>query len=190
MLLMGGGSQREQELVYNDLSPKADSLKTCIENGLPALFIGGAYQLLGTSYQLSTGQIKPRLGIFNFYTKTMDNRLTGNILIKTNIDNNSVDVVGFENHVGRIYILDEDLEPFGTVVKGYGNNGEDSTEGIKYKNLIGTHLHGPILPKNPAVADFFINKILERKNIKKNTKLNDELELFAHNQIKKRLLAK
>lgn len=189
MLFMGSGSHREQDLVYEDLLKKADSLRLAIENGLPALFISGAFQLLGTSYQLPTGQIKHRLSILNFYTKAMDNRLTGNILIKANINNTLEDVVGFENHAGRTYFVDEDLEPFGTVVKGHGNNGEDGTEGIKYKNLIGTYLHGPILPKNPIVADFFINKILERKNLVNHTKLNDDLEIFAHKQIKKRLLS-
>lgn len=189
MLFMGSGSEREQDLVYDDLLKKADSLRVGIENGLPALFISGAYQLLGTTYQLPTGKIKHRLSILNFYTKAMDNRLTGNILIKADIDNTPVDVVGFENHAGRTFFVDENLEPFGKVVKGYGNNGEDGTEGIRYKNLIGTYLHGPLLPKNPIIADFFIYKILERKNIENHTKLNDDMEMFAHNQIKKRLLS-
>ncbi len=188
MLFMGGGSDREQNLVCHDLFKKADSLRASIENGLPMLFVCGAYQLLGTSYKPSKEKKIAGLSLFNFYTEGREDRLIGNILLKTKLNNEEVTVVGFENHSGRTFFADEDLQPFGLVVKGNGNNGEDRQEGIWYKNLIGTYLHGPILPKNPVIADFFINKMLERKNIENHIKLDDEIEMFAHNQIKDRLL--
>lgn len=187
MFFMGGGSDREQGLVYRDLLSKAERLQQEINNGLPVLCICGAYQLLGKSYIGAEGEIMDGLGFFDFYTRGSKDRLIGNIVINSTITGEEVSVVGFENHGGRTYFEDNDLEPFGRVVKGYGNNGEDKCEGICFKNLIGTYMHGPLLPKNPVIADFFIQAMAKRKGITINNILDDEIENFAHNQVKNQI---
>ncbi|MDD3023571.1 MAG: glutamine amidotransferase [Syntrophomonadaceae bacterium] len=188
MIFMGGGSDREQGLVYEDLIAKADQLMARIEAGLPALCICGAYQLLGKYYRSHDGQTMQGLGFFDFFTQGKAPRLIGNILLNADLDGQSSTVVGFENHGGRTYLNDSKLMPFGTVVKGFGNNGEDKSEGIKYGNLIGTYLHGPLLPKNPAVADFFIKAMSSRKGVEIVQMPNDDIENFAHEQVKRKIL--
>jgi len=188
MIFMGGGSDREQGLVYQDLLRRADHLWNELDNGLPALFICGAYQLLGTHYESFDGKQLQGLGFFNLYTRGEPERLIGNIVLACRLNDAIITVVGFENHGGRTYLEDKNLEPFGTVLAGFGNNGQDGQEGVRYKNLIGTYLHGPLLPKNPAVADYFIHAMAARKGIDISVSLNDRLEDFAHQQIKRRVL--
>lgn len=189
MLFMGGGSDREQGLVYHDLIQKSDQLMEQINQGLPTLCICGAYQLLGTYYKLPDGQIINGLGFFPFYTVSKPGRLIGNVLIESEINEQKTTVVGFENHGGRTYFDDANLQGLGKVIKGYGNNGEDKTEGMQFKNLIGTYLHGPLLPKNPVLADFFIQAMTERRGEKVTKKLDDTIEKIAHEQVKKKLMA-
>ncbi|MEN6349791.1 MAG: glutamine amidotransferase [Syntrophomonas sp.] len=188
MIFMGGGSDREQGLVYEDLLTKADRLMAELEAGLPALCICGAYQLLGKYYRSHDGKMMQGLGFFEFYTQGKSPRLIGNIVLNSDLNGQTASVAGFENHGGRTYLEDERLRPFGTVVRGFGNNGEDKTEGMIYRSLVGTYLHGPLLPKNPAVADFFIEAMCERKGIKINKRLDDEIENFAHEQVKRKVL--
>jgi len=188
MIFMGGGSDREQGLVYRDLLRRADQLWKQLDAGLPALFICGAYQLLGTHYESADGKQLKGLGFFNLCTRSEKERLIGNIVLACRINQQIITVVGFENHGGRTYLEDKSLEPFGMVLAGFGNNGEDGQEGVRYKNLIGTYLHGPLLPKNPAVADYFIHMMADRKGIEITGTLNDRLEDFAHQQIKRRIL--
>ena len=188
MLFMGGGSDREQGLVYNDLLVKADTLMQEIEDGLPTLCICGAYQLLGNYYKSYDGKMLNGLGFFDLHTEGSKGRLIGNILLESEIAGEKFSVVGFENHGGRTYLNDKNLQPFGSVVKGYGNNGEDGGEGIWYKNLIGTYLHGPLLPKNPRIADFFVQSMAHRKGIQLASTLDDTIEHFAHQQVKKKIL--
>ncbi|MGE5391014.1 MAG: type 1 glutamine amidotransferase [Deltaproteobacteria bacterium] len=188
MVFMGGGSDREQGLVYEDLLRKGGRLKEQIEAGLPVLCICGAYQLLGLSYIAADGQAMDGLKFFEFRTVAGSPRLIGNVLIEANIDGKAVSVVGFENHGGRTIFDDPDLQSFGRVINGFGNNGKDGGEGLIYKNLIGTYLHGPLLPKNPAVADFFISAMAQRKGIELAYDLDDFIEQFAHDQVKGRLL--
>lgn len=190
MVFMGGGSDREQNLVYRDLFKKSDALWAEIEDGLPLLAICGAYQLLGRYYEAVDGSLMHGLNFFDFYTEGEEKRLIGNILLETEITGEKTTVVGFENHGGRTYFNDDRLKPFGRVLKGYGNNGKDKMEGISYKNLIGTYLHGPLLPKNPQVADFLIRAVLRRKGIELNRKLDDKIENFAHEQVKKMILGR
>lgn len=190
MLFMGGGSDREQVLVYRDLLTRADKLKEIIEQGMPVLCICGAYQLLGTYYRAIDGTMMDGLGFFDFHTNGEKTRLIGNILIECQIGNSPTEVVGFENHGGRTFLDDPKLEPLGQVIKGSGNNGVDKTEGIKYKNLIGSYLHGPILPKNPVVADWYITSMASRRNVILTKQQDDEIENFAHQQVKNRLLSK
>lgn len=188
MIFMGGGSDREQGLVYQDLVKRADSFRAAIEDGMPVLCICGAYQLLGTSYLALDGRVMEGLKFFDFTTRAAKDRLIGNILIKASLGGQEITVVGFENHGGRTYFEDKSLQPFGEVLRGHGNNGEDKKEGIKYNHLIGTYLHGPLLPKNPGVADFFLNAMAQRKGIEFSSRLDDDIELTAHEQMKNRLL--
>jgi len=188
MLFMGGGSDREQGLVYNDLLVKADTLMREIEDGLPTLCICGAYQLLGNYYKSYDGSLINGLGFFDLHTEGRKGRLIGNILIESEIAGKNCSVVGFENHGGRTYLNDKNLRAFGTVIKGHGNNGEDDREGLWYKNLIGTYLHGPLLPKNPHIADFFIQAMAGRKGITLPGALDDSIEHFAHQQVRKKIL--
>lgn len=177
IIFMGGAQDRQQKLVSDDLfSKKGDLLRQKIEEGVPGLFICGAYQFLGNYYIPAEGSKIPGLSIFDAFTKHFGSekpRAIGNIIMKWN----NTKLVGFENHGGRTYLGDK-VKPFGEVIKGYGNNGEDKTEGAEYKNAFGTYLHGPILPKNPEFADYLIQKALDLKYKEKIslTKLNDNLE--------------
>ncbi|HWQ74330.1 MAG TPA: glutamine amidotransferase [Syntrophomonas sp.] len=188
MIFMGGGSDREQGLVYNDLLTKAENLMQEIENGLPALCVCGAYQLLGKYYKAIDGTVMEGLGFFDLYTEGRPGRLIGNILIESEWEGQKTDVVGFENHGGRTYLRNPNLQPFGTVVKGFGNNGEDGGEGMRYQHLIGTYLHGPLLPKNPNIADFFIRTMAARRGLVIASTLDDTIENFAHRQVRDKIL--
>ena len=186
LLFMGGAQDREQKVVSEDLLIKKEILLKKIEKGVPGLFICGAYQFLGKYYKEADGTIINGLGIFNLYTESSnkEERLIGNIAVKTNEGT----IIGFENHGGRTF-LGEDAKPLGKVISGFGNNGKDGTEGLIYKNSIGTYLHGPILPKNPSIADFLIEKALEIKYKEKSVlkKLDDSLENKAKSVIAKRM---
>jgi len=189
MLFMGGGSDREQGLVYHDLIHKADQMMLQIEQGLPVLCICGAYQLLGKYYKSLDGKVMDGLGFFDFHTTGKKGRLIGNILLESEISGQKFTIVGFENHGGRTFCSDPELHSLGQVIKGYGNNGEDKREGIRYKNLIGTYLHGPLLPKNPYLADFYIRSMAERRSISINQSLDDSIEKLAHDQVKKMIMS-
>lgn len=187
-LLFGGGAQdREQEIVIKDLHKKKNTIKELIEKNIPALFVCGAPQLMGKYYEPAVGKRIEGLGIFDMVTKHpgIDKpRLIGNIVGEVLWQNFSslnshlsTLIVGFENHGGRTY-LGKNAKPFAKVIKGFGNNGEDGTEGVVYKNAIGCYLHGPLLPKNPQVADYLIKKTLEIKYKEKIDlrSLDDSLE--------------
>jgi CobQ-like glutamine amidotransferase family enzyme len=186
MIFMGSGSEREIKLIYQDLVSRGTDLKEAIENGLPMLFIDTAYQLLGQAYMDAGEKIIDGLGFFKFSTRRAKKRLTGNILLSSSVTGKECTVVGFENHYGCTYFEDENLQPFGRVVKGFGNNGEDGREGFFYKNLIGTCLHGPLLPKNPEIADFFIKAMVTRRGVALESELDDSIENFAYEQVVRR----
>ena len=127
------------------------------------------------------------IGALPIYTEAGDKRLIGNLVYKADALSAAPVVVGFENHAGRTY-LREGASALGTVVKGFGNNGEDGTEGLRYRNVIATYSHGPLLPKNPAVADELIEAALERKYGQVSlAKLDDVLEMKAHDIMVQRL---
>lgn len=161
IIFMGGAQDRQQKIVEVDLKKKSKKLKEKIENGTPGLYVCGAYQLLGKHYKEADGSLIKGLGIFDLHTENPgDNfgRLIGNIIV----DSDFGKLIGFENHGGRTY-LGKNVRPLGKVVKGFGNNGKDGREGAIYKNSFGTYFHGPILPKNPKLADYLIKTALERK---------------------------
>lgn len=165
IIFMGGAQDKQQEIVNQDLkNNKGKYLKEAIENGVPSLFVCGAYQFLGKYYKAADGTIIQGLGIFDLYTENPGlsvPRCIGNIVIEAALFP-KIKLVGFENHGGRTYLGDKKLA-FAKVTQGFGNNGLDLTEGIFYKNSFGTYLHGPILPKNPELADYLIKKALETK---------------------------
>jgi len=189
LLIMGGAQDKQQEKVAEDLFKKRNVLKKIIEKGIPGLYICGAYQFLGNYYKEANGHVIEGLEIFNIHTENPGEnkkRLIGNISLESSTI--SYRLLGFENHGGRTY-LGNGIKPFGKVLKGFGNNGEDETEGAIYKNSFGTYLHGPILPKNPKLADYLIEKALEIKYKKKITLeiLDYSLEEKARMAIAKRL---
>ncbi|EKD65641.1 MAG: hypothetical protein ACD_50C00026G0011 [uncultured bacterium] len=188
ILFMGGAQDKQQSIVSHDFSTqKIKTLKRMIEDGIPGLYICGAYQFLGKYYKEADGTIIKGLGILDLYTESRGKnfkRLIGNIIIETRIKK----LVGFENHGGRTY-LGKNIKPLGTIVKGFGNNGDDKTEGAMYKNSFGSYLHGPILPKNPHFADLLIQLSLKKKYKQPFSlaKLEDTLEWKAHEAIANRL---
>lgn len=203
ILFMGGGPDSSQKSVYKDLlENKAPFVKKYIEGGGVSLLICGSYQLMGKYYKTSDGTMVDGLGIFDLYTEHPGPsfpRCIGNMrceLNKDGFDMNffdqenplGLDLVGFENHGGRTY-LGPNIKPFAFVQKGFGNNGNDGTEGAVYKNSIGTYSHGPILSKNPHLADYLIFKGLEKsdptikstiENLAKTVKIDDSLVISAH----------
>lgn len=179
IILAGGGQDSNQLKIGEDLQKITPLLTQWIETGVPALFVCGAYQFLGKTNQTLTKQTVPTTRMFNFETVADQERLVGNIVVKSP---EFGEVVGYENHSGRTY-LGKELTPLGRVVEGGGNNGRDHSEGLRYKNLIGTYLHGPILPKNPAVADFLIKQALERRyGDSQLSALDDTIEIEAQKQ--------
>lgn len=191
LLFMGGAQDLQQEIVNHDLMKnKGKILKSMIENGTPGLYICGAFQFLGHYYKDAYDMEIPGLGVFDMYTKSYKSkpRLTGNVVIKPTIEHeNKVYYAGFENHGGRTYLKNTE-EAFAKVVTGFGNNGEDKTEGIHYKNSIGTYLHGPILPSNPELAVYLLKLSYEKKyGDKLEIKFNDELSKKARLTMLKRL---
>lgn len=172
-LIFGGGAQdRQQAIVIKDLLGKKTILRKIFERNIPGLFVCGAPQLLG----------RPYLGLLDMETKFPGSkRLIGNLIAK--LPDGKI-IVGFENHGGRTY-LGKNLQPFAKVIKGFGNNGEDKTEGAIYHNVIATYSHGPFLPKNPHLADWLIKTALEVKYKKavELKPLDDILEWQAHNFI-------
>ncbi len=192
MIFMGGAQDKQQEIVNKDLKAnKGLFLKKAVEGGIPGLFVCGAYQFLGRYYKAADGTIIDGIGIFDLYTESPginSQRLIGNLIVEPYILPKTR-LVGFENHGGRTH-LGKKVTPLAKVIKGFGNNGEDKNEGMVYKNSIGTYLHGPILPKNPDLADWIIKKTLEKKTGEKVSlkKLDDTFENKAKQVIIERYL--
>lgn len=196
-VFLGGGADQEQDLVSRDLKKKGPFLREAAEKGVAILSICGGYQLLGRYYRARDGSVLPGVGLFDIYTEAGEKRLRGNILLEAEPDlqedmeragcRSLKTLVGFENHSGCTF-LEEGTRPLGRVVKGKGNNGEDRTEGARYRNAFGTYLHGPLLSKNPHFADLLIARALSRRHGEVCLEpLDDELEFYAHNIMKKRL---
>ncbi len=179
IFFFGGGQDQAQELVSADLikSSKGKVIKKEIERGVPLLSICGGYQLLGDYYKPHKGPKLPGINLFPAYTLASHDRMIGNIVIESMFGQ----LVGFENHSGKTH-LKKGATALGMVRKGWGNNGKDRTEGCIYKNAVGCYMHGSLLPKNPKLADWLLQKALEVKYGKeiKLEPLDDTLELKAH----------
>ncbi len=190
ILFMGGGQDREQALVFRDFARhKAVPLAAALEAGAVMLTVCGGYQAMGHYYRTADGHVIEGLGLLDLHTEAGPDRCIGNVVLDcTELGISPETVVGFENHRGRTR-LGEGLRPLGRVLKGFGNNGEDGYEGCRWNNLIGTYLHGSLLPKNPHLADWLIARALERRGITGLEPLDDRLELTAHRQVAERELA-
>lgn len=157
-VFFGGGQDYEQSIVEKDLESKKDQLIKYIEDGGLMLAICGGYQLLGQYYYDAHNNKIQGLGIFSYHTENQKDkkRFIGNIVIEDYRSGQRY--YGFENHGGVTY-LNDDVEPFGLVISGNGNNGEDKTEGFRYKNTFGSYLHGPLLPRNENLCEIFLDII-------------------------------
>jgi CobQ-like glutamine amidotransferase family enzyme len=180
LFYMGGGQDRDQELCAFDLHDhKRESLVAAAEAGAVVLGVCGGFQLLGHAYQLGEAEL-PGVGLLDIRTERSDReRLIGNVAIEVDLPGAAGNVLaGFENHGGRTH-LGPTAQPLGRVLNGHGNNGTDAQEGARAGNVIGTYLHGPLLPKNSWFADWLIATALglDPQDLQP---LADELELLAH----------
>jgi len=185
IIFMGGGPDSGQKEVYEDLlTNKKSFIRDYIESGKVGLFICGSYQLLGNYYKAADGTILKGLGVFDLYTHHFGikfPRCIGNVVAKTSFLKEHFFLVGFENHGGRTF-LGKGVKSLAKVIKGHGNNSTDKTEGVIYKNSIGTYLHGPVLSKNPHLADYLLAKSI---GCKKLHPLEDSIIWRAHDYAKK-----
>jgi lipid II isoglutaminyl synthase (glutamine-hydrolysing) len=182
LIYVGGGQDRDQVLVAADMvETKREALAESVDDGAVLLAVCGGYQLLGHSYQLGEERIQG-LGLADLETvREHGPRLIGNVAIELDLGDGPRTVAGFENHGGRTY-LGAGANPLGWVIRGHGNNGRDGYEGVRRLNMLGTYLHGPLLPKNAWLADRLIALALARREgrVPELAPLDDELELGAH----------
>lgn len=157
--LGGGGQDSGQGIIQDDLLAQADTLRTLAEEGTPMLVICGLYQLFGKEFKTVGGDTLTGIGIFNATTVGGEERLIGNIVQESE---DFGTIVGFENHSGLTHLAG-DTKPLGKVTSGAGNNGQDGAEGARAHHVIGTYLHGSLLPKNPAISDFLIQQAALKK---------------------------
>jgi lipid II isoglutaminyl synthase (glutamine-hydrolysing) len=179
---IGGGQDREQALVARDLVGKGEALREAVEDGAALLAVCGGYQLLGRFYRGRDGEEMPGIGLFPHETLAGDRRMIGDVLLECELrPGERRTLAGFENHAGRTY-LDEGAEPLGRVVAGFGNDGQSGYEGCRVGLALGTYLHGPLLPRNPWLADWLITAALLRKtgDWLELDALPDALEAEAH----------
>ncbi|HEY2325849.1 MAG TPA: hypothetical protein VGH52_00020 [Gaiellaceae bacterium] len=175
LFYVGGGQDREQELVAHDLAAKADALEEAVARGAAFLAVCGGYQLLGRSYRDVAGTELPGIGLLPLETIAGTRRMIGDVLL--DCEWAGATLAGFENHAGRT-LLDAEAEPLGRVLSGFGNDGASGYEGCRSGRVYGTYLHGPLLPRNPWFADRLLQEALGLGE--PLPPLADELEREAH----------
>lgn len=191
LVFAGGGADQEQNILSKDLIQYKENIKTAIDNGVFFLLICGAYQLFGQYYKDVGGNIIEGLNIFDYYTEAIEDRskrCIGNIVINTKLGNEDTQIIGFENHGGQTFDI---KKTFGSIVYGNGNRFGDKFEGFFDTNVIATYLHGPLLSKNPVLADYIIKYCLDRK-YKENISLeplDDTFENLCREQLLKQYLS-
>ena len=171
IIVGGGGQDSGQEKIHADLMKIGPTLTKWAEADIPMLMVCGLYQLFGKFFKTSEEKTLEGIGILDVETFGTNERLIGNII--TESDEFGV-IVGYENHSGQTF-LGKNAQPFAKTIKGAGNNSQDAHEGARYRNVIGTYLHGSILPKNPAVADFLIHTAVTKKYGDFSTDIIDDL---------------
>lgn len=189
IFFIGGGQDFEQEVLLRDLSSgKAQDIHTAVEEEKTFLAICGGYQMLGEYYKTWDGVQLDFIGAIGVHTIGAKERMIGNYMFRTTPESGDTVVVGFENHSGKTY-LSEQVAPLGMMLSGNGNNGEDKTEGARYKNVFGTYSHGSLLPKNPVLCDFILQTALNHRydGAEPLAPLDDTLELNAHRYMQERL---
>jgi CobQ-like glutamine amidotransferase family enzyme len=180
IIFMGGGQDREQQAIARDFHLRCRALEAAVKDHVAVLAICGAYQLLGQYYRTTDGEKLAGLGLLDAWTEAGTPRLVGNVVVESQLDGTRRTLVGFENHGGRTY-LGPAAAPLGRVLAGHGNNGVDGQEGAVQGTLIGTYLHGALLPKNPWLADYLLRLSLARRGAGlKLGALDDSLEDRAH----------
>ena len=183
LLYVGGGQDREQALVAQDLESKRDGVVSAVDRGAAVLAVCGGYQLLGRSYRDFHGVDLPGVGLFPLETVAGERRMIGDVLLECELEPGSRrTLAGFENHAGRT-LLDAGAEPLGRVVAGFGNDGESGFEGCRLGRAVGTYLHGPLLPRNPWFADWVLAQALAHATGGEPPELEplgDDLEAQAH----------
>lgn len=191
IVFIGGGQDYEQKIIQKDLIfEKGTEIKNAIYNGKVFLCICGGYQLLGKFYRTWEGEEIEFLGALDFWTIGSKERMVGNLVFECDLLKTSEfdgKIAGFENHSGRTY-LGTGVSPLGKVIVGYGNNGEDKTEGAVYKNTFCSYAHGSLLSKNPWLADHLLTIALKQKykDFNELSKIDDDFEIDAHNSVIKR----
>ena len=191
LVFAGGGADIEQDILSKDLIKYKDNIKEAIKHGVFFLLICGAYQLFGKYYKDADGNIINGLNIFPYYTEAINDRTKrciGNIVIEATLNNQKEKIIGFENHGGQ---TSDVFSPFGTVLYGNGNKFGDKYEGFFLENVIGTYLHGPLLSKNPSLADYIIKYCLDRKYNEDTIlePLDDTFENLCRKQLLDRFLS-
>jgi len=180
---VGGGQDREQLLVAEDLLLKADALRAAIDGGAALLAVCGGYQLLGRGYRGFHGEDMPGIGLLPLETVAGEKRMIGDVLLECELEpGERQTLAGFENHAGRTR-LDPGAEPLGRVLSGFGNDGLSGYEGCRAGRVIGTYLHGPLLPRNPWLADWLLSQALSHRTGDEAVPLEalpDRLEAEAH----------
>jgi lipid II isoglutaminyl synthase (glutamine-hydrolysing) len=183
LLYVGGGQDREQLLVARNLAAKAEQVHAAVADGTALLAVCGGYQLLGRGYRGFHGEDMPGVGLFPLETVAGETRMIGDVLLECELEpGERRTLAGFENHAGRTR-LDAGATPLGRVVAGYGNDGESGFEGCRLDRAIGTYLHGPLLPRNPWLADWLLSQALAHATAtdpQPLAPLPDELEDMAH----------
>ncbi len=179
LLYVGGGQDREQAAIAPDLAARGDAIREAVAGGAALLAVCGGYQLLGRGYRGRDGSFMPGAGLFAHETVAGETRMIGDVLLECELDPGERRLLaGFENHAGRT-LLDSGAEPLGRVVHGFGNDGESGFEGCRVDSALGTYLHGPLLPRNPWLADWLLERALAHATGEASERLAalpDELE--------------
>ena len=180
---VGGGQDREQALIAPDLAAKGEALREAVAGGAAVLAVCGGYQLLGAFYRDTTGAEQPGAGVLPLYTIAGETRMIGDCLIECEPETGvRRTLAGFENHAGRTY-LEEGARALGRVISGFGNDGQSGYEGCRVGRAVGTYLHGPLLPRNPWLADWLLAQALAHSDGGDPPELDplaDTLEESAH----------
>ncbi len=186
IVFLGGGQDRGQKIIADDLAKRGPAIKREVERGLVCLTICGGFQLFGKYFKTKEGEMLPGISVFDAYTVGSDKRCIGNVVLDIEAEakkwkSTLNTLVGFENHSGLTY-LEGKTRPLGKVKIGYGNTGDRKYEGAVYNNCYGTYLHGPVLPKNPHFADHLIQMAINRKygSWARMKQIDDRIELAAH----------